>query len=181
MNLSKSKFANALSDPRSGLQLRLPNVRATLQTVQVIAALCVTLLGTGLARAETGVTAQTVLIGQSVSLTGPLAEIGNDFSEGFKAYIDDGYVPQRSLANTEKLIGEDKVFALVGNLGTANVTGVLPLLEQHRVPLFAPFTGADSLRRTPNRYLFTVMASYGSETEKMVQHLTTTGITVNRY
>ena len=185
MNLSKSKFANALSDPRSGLQLRLPNVRATLQTVQVIAALCVTLLGTGLARAETGVTAQTVLIGQSVSLTGPLAEIGNDFSEGFKAYIDevnrrggvfgrrlklvlmdDGYVPQRSLANTEKLIGEDKVFALVGNLGTANVTGVLPLLEQHRVPLFAPFTGADSLRRTPNRYLFTVMASYGSETEK---------------
>lgn len=153
------------------------------------------LSGAGLAQAETGVTAQTVLIGQSVSLTGPLAEIGNDFSEGFKAYIDevnrrggvfgrrlklvqmdDGYVPQRSLANTEKLIGEDKVFALVGNLGTANVTGVLPLLEQHRVPLFAAFTGADSLRRTPNRYLFTVMASYGSETEKMVQHLSTIGI-----
>jgi len=195
MNLRKSKFANSLSDPRSWLQLRLPDVQATLQTVQVLAALCVALLGTGLARAETGVTAQTVLIGQSVSLTGPLAEIGNDFSEGFKAYIDevnrrggvfgrrlklvqmdDGYVPQRSLANTEKLIGEDKVFALVGNLGTANVTGVLPLLEQHRVPLFAAFTGADSLRRTPNRYLFTVMASYGSETEKMVQHLSTIGI-----
>lgn len=195
MNLSKSKFANSLSDPRSWLQLRLPDLQATLQTVQVLVALCVTLLGTGLARAETGVTAQTVLIGQSVSLTGPLAEIGNDFGEGFKAYIDevnrrggvfgrrlklvqmdDGYVPQRSLANTEKLIGEDKIFALVGNLGTANVTGVLPLLEKHRVPLFAAFTGADSLRRTPNRYLFTVMASYGTETEKMVQHLSTTDI-----
>ncbi len=63
MNLRKSKFANSLSDPRSWLQLRLPDVRATLQTVQVFAALCVTLLGTGLSRAETGVTAQTVLIG----------------------------------------------------------------------------------------------------------------------
>jgi ABC-type branched-subunit amino acid transport system substrate-binding protein len=173
----------------------MPQAWSSLRTVNAIVAIYAMLSGAGLAQAETGVTAQTVLIGQSVSLTGPLAEIGNDFSEGFKAYIDevnrrggvfgrrlklvqmdDGYVPQRSLANTEKLIGEDKVFALVGNLGTANVTGVLPLLEQHRVPLFAAFTGADSLRRTPNRYLFTVMASYGSETEKMVQHLSTIGI-----
>lgn len=195
MNLKISKFANSLSDPRSWLQPRLPDMRVTRQAVQVLAALCATLLGIGLTRAETGVTAQTVLIGQSVSLTGPLAEIGTDFSEGFKAYIDevnrrggvfgrrlklvlmdDGYVPQQSLANTEKLIGEDRVFALAGNLGTANVTGVLPLLEQHRVPLFSAFTGADSLRHTPNRYVFTVMASYGNETEKMVQHLTTVGI-----
>ena len=124
MNLKISKFANSLSDPRSWLQPRLPDMRVTRQAVQVLAALCATLLGIGLTRAETGVTAQTVLIGQSVSLTGPLAEIGTDFSEGFKAYIDevnrrggvfgrrlklvlmdDGYVPQQSLANTEKLIG----------------------------------------------------------------------------
>ncbi|MFB2351755.1 ABC transporter substrate-binding protein, partial [Priestia megaterium] len=44
------------------------------------------------------------------------------------------------------------------------------------MPLFSAFTGADSLRRTPNRYVFTVMASYGNETEKMVQHLMTVGI-----
>jgi len=142
------------------------------------------------------VTAKTILIGQSVSLTGPLASIGTDFSEGFKTYIDevnrrggvfgrqlkvvlmdDGYVPQRSLSNTEKMITEDGVFALAGNLGTGNVIAVLPLLAGKRVPLFAPFTGADSLRSTPNRYLFTVMASYSNEIEKMVQHLTTIGIT----
>lgn len=196
MKLRELKFFRSFQVAPLLLRPRLPNARVASQAVLFFAALCGTLLGSGLARAETGVTAQSVLIGQSVSLTGPLASIGTDFSEGFKTYIDevnrgggvfgrqlkivlmdDGYVPQRSLSNTEKMITEDGVFALAGNLGTGNVMAVLPLLADKRVPLFAPFTGADSPRRTPNRYLFTVMASYGNEIEKMVQHLTTIGIT----
>jgi len=144
--------------------------------------------------AEPGVTAQSVLIGQSVSLTGPLGAIGTDYSEGFKVgledvnrrggvhgrsikliQMDDGYAAPRALANTVKMLDEDGVFMLVGSLGTAPVGAVLPLIAERRVPLFAAFTGADSLRREHNRYLFTVMASYGVEAEKMVQHLTTIG------
>lgn len=145
--------------------------------------------------AEPGVTARGVLIGQSVSLTGPLGAIGTDYSEGFKAgledvnrrggvhgrsikliQMDDGYAAPRALANTKKMLDEDGVFMLVGSLGTPGVGAVLPLITERRVPLFAAFTGADSLRREHNRYLFTVMASYGDEAEKMVQHLTTTGL-----
>jgi len=145
--------------------------------------------------AEAGVTAKSVKIGQSISLTGPLGAIGTDYGEGFKLAIedanrrggvhgrkislvqlDDGYIADRSLANTRKLLDEEDVFAVVGSLGTASVATVLPLLAERRVPLFAAFTGADSLRREPNRYLFTVIASYGDETEKMVDHLSTIGI-----
>ncbi len=196
MTLRDLKFLNPFQIPALSLRFRMPNALVESQAVLFFVALCATLLASGLAWAETGVTAKTILIGQSVSLTGPLASIGTDFSEGFKTYIDevnrrggvfgrqlkvvlmdDGYVPQRSLSNTEKMITEDGVFALAGNLGTGNVIAVLPLLAGKRVPLFAPFTGADSLRSTPNRYLFTVMASYSNEIEKMVQHLTTIGIT----
>jgi ABC-type branched-subunit amino acid transport system substrate-binding protein len=196
MTLRDLKIFKPFPIPSLSLRFRVPYALVESQAVLLIAALCVTLLVSGLARAETGVTAKTILIGQSVSLTGPLASIGTDFSEGFKTYIDevnrgggvfgrqlkvvlmdDGYASQRSLSNTEKMIAEDGVFALAGNLGTGNVMAVLPLLADKRVPLFAAFTGADSLRSTPNRYLFTVMASYSNEIEKMVQHLTTIGIT----
>lgn len=196
MNYGKSKIRNLLRSPMMSCWLRMPQSWSSIRIVNAMVAMSAMLLGAGLVRAETGVTVQTVLIGQSVSLTGPLAAIGTDFSEGFKVYVDevnrgggvfgrhlklvqmdDGYVPQRSLSNTEKMITEDGVFAIVGNLGTGNVMAVLPLLADKRVPLFAPFTGADSVRRTPNRYLFTVMASYSNEIEKMVQHLTTLGIT----
>ncbi len=145
--------------------------------------------------AEVGVTAKSVTIGQSISLSGPLGAIGTDYGEGFKLAIDDAnrrggvhgrkmnliqlddaYLSDRALVNTRKLLDEDGVFAIVGSLGTGSVATVLPLLTERRVPLFAAFTGADSLRREPSRYLFTVIASYGDETEKMVNHLTTIGI-----
>ncbi len=145
--------------------------------------------------AEVGVAAKSVTIGQSISLSGPLGAIGTDYGEGFKAAIDeanrrggvhgrkinliqldDAYLSDRALLNTKKLLDEDRVFAIVGSLGTGSVATVLPLLTERRVPLFAAFTGADSLRRETSRYLYTVIASYGDETEKMVSHLTTIGI-----
>ena len=151
------------------------------------------LYGSAVFAAEVGVTPQSIVIGQSTALTGPIgAGIGTEYSEGFKVALedinrrggvlgrsiklvqmDDGYVPQRSLENTKKILDGAGVFALVGSLGTANIAAVLPLITERRVPLFAAFSGADSLRRENNKYLFTVMAAYGDETEKMVQHLTT--------
>jgi len=45
------------------------------------------------------------------------------------------------------------------------------------VPLVAAFTGAESLRDPLNRYVFNVRASYYDETEQIVQHLTSMGVT----
>lgn len=192
MRLCNLKEINTFDCCHSWFQLSASNARKALLTVFMF---CVTLVWAGSAQAEIGVTAQSVLIGQSISLTGPTGVIGTDFNEGFKAYIDDvnrrggvfgrqlklitmddGYVAQRTLSNTEAMIRKDGVFAFSGTLGTANVISILPLLTENRIPLFAPFTGSISLRQNPNKYLFTVMASYGDEAEKMIQHLTTVGI-----
>jgi branched-chain amino acid transport system substrate-binding protein len=145
---------------------------------------------TGTAIAETGVTDNTIVIGQTAALSGPLAGIGSAMSSGVKAHIDyvnqqggvngrkikliqmdDAYNVEKTVQNVNKLIEEEKVFALLAVMGTAQVAAAIPIAEKSRVPIYAPYTGADSLRKTFNRYQFTTSASYSREIEKMVDHL----------
>lgn len=48
--------------------------------------------------------------------------------------------------------------------------------ESPPVPLFAPITGADSIRTPQMHNVFHIRASHGDEIEKMVQHLSTIGV-----
>lgn len=144
--------------------------------------------------AENGVTPDTIVLGQSVALTGPAAALGVEMRNGAKVYfdyvnskggvhgrkiqlvtLDDGYEPARTVPNTKKLIEEYKVFALFGYVGTPTSSAVLPLFTEARVPFFGAFTGAELLRQPFNRYIFNVRASYYDETEKIVEQLVSTG------
>lgn len=144
--------------------------------------------------ADNGVTADTVVLGQSVALTGPAAALGIEMRNGAKVYfdyinakggvngrkiqlitLDDGYEPARTVPNTKKLIEEYKVFALFGYVGTPTSSAALPLFTQAKVPFFGAFTGAELLRAPFNRHIFNVRASYYDETEKIVEQLVSTG------
>jgi ABC-type branched-subunit amino acid transport system substrate-binding protein len=89
---------------------------------------------------------------------------------------DDGYEPEKAIAAVKALIEEDKVFALVGSVGTPTNLAAVPAINAAGIPLIGPFTGAQGLREPFNRNLFHVRASYFDETERIVQHLTTLGI-----
>lgn len=154
----------------------------------------------GLANAQgagppSGVTPTEISIGQTLPLSGPVAQLGSDFHTGFKAAIDnankrggvhgrkikllardDGYVVARTLESIDKLVKEDGVFAFSGCVGTPNVLALMPVLASQGVPLYAPYTGADAIQKDAGRNMFTIMASYSQETEKMVQHLSTVGL-----
>jgi ABC-type branched-subunit amino acid transport system substrate-binding protein len=142
-----------------------------------------------------GVTATTILVGQSAALTGPAAALGTDMRLGAKLYfdqvnaqggvngrkielttLDDGYEPAKTDTNTKKLINDDKVFALFGYVGTPTSMAALPIFTEAKVPFIGPFTGAESLRDPFNRNIFHVRASYYDETEKIVEQLVTTGL-----
>ena len=142
-----------------------------------------------------GVTADTILIGQSAALSGPAQELGREMKAGAEAYfkfvnenggiqgrriklisLDDGYEPDRAKANTEKLIKDDKVLALFGYVGTPTSNAALPLFTEGKVPFIGAFTGAQSLREPFNRYIFNVRASYFDETENIVDHLVRQGL-----
>ncbi|CAG0988612.1 Leu/Ile/Val/Thr-binding protein [Burkholderiales bacterium] len=145
--------------------------------------------------AEPGVNAGNIVIGQSASLSGPTAPRGKEIIGGIQAYfnqvnakggvfgrklvlevLDDGYEADKTLANTKRFIAEGKVFALIGYRGTSHVAGAVPLLNQAKLPLIAPVTGADSLRNPANRFLFHVKASYGDETEAIVNQFNSFGL-----
>jgi ABC-type branched-subunit amino acid transport system substrate-binding protein len=146
------------------------------------------------AAAENGVTADKIVLGQSVALTGPAAQLGIQMRNGLKAYfdevnakggvhgrkielvtLDDGYEPARTVPNTKKLIEENKVFALIGYVGTPTSVPAVPVFTEAKVPFVGPFTGAESLRVPFNRYIFHVRASYYDETDKIVEQVVSTG------
>ncbi|MEW5887936.1 MAG: ABC transporter substrate-binding protein [Pseudomonadota bacterium] len=152
------------------------------------------LLGSA-ARAESGVAPTSVLLGQSVVLSGPLAENGIYYTKGISLYLDqvnakggvhgrrielrtldDAYDPQRTTQNTRKLIEEDRVFALFGYAGTGSTLAAQPLAEKAGVPLVAPYTGADALRARTSPVTFHVRAGYGDEMLKIVEQLVTVGV-----
>jgi ABC-type branched-subunit amino acid transport system substrate-binding protein len=60
--------------------------------------------------------------------------------------------------------------------GTPHTQGILPLLEQHGVPLIGPSTGAIALHKPVHKYVFNVRAPYQHEVEKAISHLNTLGI-----
>ncbi|HEX5863024.1 MAG TPA: ABC transporter substrate-binding protein [Casimicrobiaceae bacterium] len=141
------------------------------------------------AGAEPGVTATSIIIGQSAAFSGPASELGTEMRAGAIAYfqqvnasggihgrkielrtLDDGYEPDRAAANTKKLI-DDGVFLLFGYVGTPTSNASKPIFTAARVPFVGPFTGAESLRNPLNRYIFNIRASYFDETDKIVGQL----------
>ena len=146
--------------------------------------------------AEAGVTDREIRIGQFAAQSGPAAELGKRMQIGILAHFsavnaaggvngrmlklisrDDGYEPEKAAAAAKALIEEDKVFVLIGSVGTPTTLAALPAINAAGIPLIGPFTGAQALREPFNRNLFHVRASYFDETERIVQHLSTLGMT----
>ncbi len=149
------------------------------------------LAGFGVARAQSE---GRIVLGQSAAFSGPAAQLGIQFNQGAKLFfdqlnaaggvgkrmveirtLDDGYEPDRCAENTRKLIADD-VFALFGYVGTPTSLAAVPLFNQAKVPFFAPFTGAESLRQPFNRLAFHVRASYYDETALIVRQLVNLGV-----
>ena len=85
---------------------------------------------------------------------------------------DDGYDPDRSVLQTVKLLDEDKVFALIGAVGTPTSLVTVPIAKEQNVPFIGPFTGANFLRESNLNNVVNIRASYGAEAEAWVKHLT---------
>lgn len=154
------------------------------------------LLGAGLpARAEPGVTADRILIGQTVSLTGQVAGSVKELTEGARAYLtqvnrqggvhgrrieiltlDDRFDPATAARNADVLVNKEGVFAMFLNRATPHTEAILPILEAGKVPLVAPSTGAAIFHDPPNRLVFNVRAKYQDEVAKAVEHFTTIGM-----
>src|SRR6266566_3024762 len=140
---------------------------------------------------EAGVSSDTILFGQAAALEGPSSALGQGMRQGILAAFmeinakggvhgrklklvsrDDGYDPDRSVAQTTKLIEEDKVFALIGAVGTPTAVATIPISSARNVPVIGPFTGAEFLRAPELHNVVNIRASYRAEAEAWIKHLT---------
>ena len=143
------------------------------------------------ARADDGVSKDKILFGQVAALDGPAQALGQGMRDGILAAfeeanraggiggrklelksVDDGYEPDKTIQATKKIINDDKVFALVGPVGTPTSKAGQPIATEAKVPFIGPFTGAEFLRDPYNRYVVNIRSSYFQETEAWVEHLT---------
>lgn len=159
--------------------------------LSIIGTLIVVLSTTTPILAEDGITDDTIVLGQSAALSGPTANLGQEMEKGLRSYfnkinsqggidgrtiklitLDDAYEPNRTINNTKRLINDDKVFLLIGSVGTPTSRVALPIAKEKHVPFIAPYTGAAFLRDpSNNEHIVNIRSSYEEEMEHLVEYL----------
>lgn len=139
--------------------------------------------------AEPGITDTAILIGQSCVLSGQAEDLGKNIHRGIVSALeqvnasggihgrrirlivrDDFYEPGQAIRNTQDFIFKDKVFALIGQVGTPTSRAVVPIIQKHKVPFIAPFTGDKFLRTPLKRQVVNIRAGYDEETRKIISY-----------
>lgn len=130
--------------------------------------------------------AQDIVIGQSAPLTGGNAALGNDIRNGALAYfnkvnaaggvngrqiklvtLDDRNDAKLSGENAKKLVETERAVALFGFASATLSLPAMPTVRANRLPFFAPFTGADTIRKQGD-FVFTTRVTYADEIEKLI-------------
>lgn len=132
-----------------------------------------------LAQGSQGVTPTEILLGSSVDLTGPVAAIGVPMKAGFEIAADmineaggihgrkvrvlvedNGYDPKRAILAVQKLMTSDKVFGVIGLLGSAITQVSLPATTQRGVPMLFPGAPTHIVYDPPQRLSFALVTGY---------------------
>jgi len=135
-----------------------------------------------------------IKIGMVNDQTGPNKGAGRSMKVGVDAYFkavndkggvngrklelvtaNDLYVPDKTVDGLLKLIEEQKIFAVVGTIGTSNGVSVLPIVKEYKLPFVAPRSGASNFRTPVIREVFNIRASHQEEVDKLVDLLVAGG------
>ena len=141
------------------------------------------------ALAEDGVTATEILIGSHTALSGPASAWGNGATEGtrmrfdeanekgihgrkIKLIVEDNQYPNvpRAVQAGNKLINSDKIFIMLGALGTAQNNAVLVEQLAKGVPNIFPFTAARSMHEPLHPLKFAQYSTYYDQVRASVKH-----------
>ena len=137
-----------------------------------------------------GVSDRTILFGQTAAIEGPAQALGIGMRLGIAAAfeeanraggvhgrqlrlitLNDSYEPEAAIENTNRLIAQENVFAMIGSVGTPTSRVSEPIATAAGVPFIGPFTGAGALREPYRPTVINVRASYAQETAEIVDRL----------
>ncbi|WP_439114660.1 ABC transporter substrate-binding protein [Hydrogenophaga sp.] len=145
-----------------------------------------TLIAASLALASTAALAQSqgvskneLVLGSIQDLSGPLAGFGKQVRFGMMLRVDEaneqggingrkikllvedsGYEPRRAVLAAQKLVNQDKIFAMVGHIGTAQNMAAMPVQFQKNVINFFPVTAAREMYEPFHKLKYSFAATY---------------------
>ena len=147
-----------------------------LKTSLAIASL--TLAG-GLAHAQQGVSKDEIVLGSIQDLSGPIAGFGKQARLGMLLAVDEvneqggingrklkiivedsAYDPKKAVLAAQKLVNQDKIFMMVGHIGTAQNMAAMPVQFAKNIINFFPVTAAREMYEPFNRLKYAFAATY---------------------
>lgn len=147
----------------------------------------------GAAHAQEGVTKSTIVLGQSLALTGPASALAAPFHRGAKLYfdrlnkaggvqgrtielvtLDDAGDPAVAAANTRKLLDRG-VLSLFGFYGSPQVAAAYAGIKDGDVLMFAPMAAGDEFRGALYPNIYSLRPGYSEEAAAITRHAETLG------
>ena len=137
-------------------------MKARLTLTALAAGACALALSAPALAQSQGVSKTEITVATIQDLSGPLAGFGKQARNGMQLRVDEineqggingrklvfkvedsGYDPKRAVLAAQKLVNQDKIFAMVGHIGTAQNVATFPVLFGKNVISFFPVTAAD--------------------------------------
>jgi branched-chain amino acid transport system substrate-binding protein len=132
----------------------------------------------GMAQSQ-GVSKDEILIGSIQDLSGPISGYGKPTRQGMLLRVeeineqggingrklkliveDSAYDPKKAVLGAQKLVNQDKVFAMVGTLGTPVNLAAMPVQFEKNIPNWYPVAAAREMYEPFNRLKFSSAVTY---------------------
>jgi branched-chain amino acid transport system substrate-binding protein len=127
-----------------------------------------------------GVSKNEIVLGSIQDLSGPLASLGKQVRYGMQLRVDElneqsggihgrkirlliedsQYDPKKAVLATQKLVNQDKIFAMVGHIGTTSNLAAMPIQFAKNVPNLNPITASKEMYEPFHKLKFAFSASY---------------------
>lgn len=145
----------------------------------------------GSAFAQTqGVSKGEIVIGTMQDLSGPIVAFSKQLVAGMNMRVeeqnalggiegrklklvveDHGYDPKKAVLATQKLVQKDKIFAMVGTIGTPTALPSMPILFEKNIPHLFPLTAAREMYEPLHKLKYSFAATYFDQMKAGVKHL----------
>jgi branched-chain amino acid transport system substrate-binding protein len=155
-------------------------MQETAMTYRITLALAALFLGAGAAHGQQqGVSKNEILIGTIQDLSGPIAGYGKAARNGMLLRVDEAneqggvydrrlrlvvedssYDPKKAILAAQKLVTQDKIFMLVGHIGTAQNNAAMPILFEHNIVNYLPLTASKDMYEPHHKLKYALFASY---------------------